>query len=100
LPSNPVFILDEILENQGKTIEHYYQTQDNVPFLYYNIPGNPLAICVKEVIGVQTIVIKNIDNLNINTHIFDGAATLGDGKIALKINPDWLRTYIMKKIKN
>ncbi len=89
-----VFILDEILTNQSLTLKDYFDQQNNVPFVYVNFPGKPLAICIKEVVGVQTIVIKDIDSLKFNKKIFDGGATLGDGKIALVINQDWLQNYV------
>jgi two-component system chemotaxis sensor kinase CheA len=92
-----VFILDEILGMKNKKLMNFFNSQTNIPFVYLNLPKHPLAVCIQDVIGVQTIVIKKIDNLNINTNIFDGAATLGDGKIALKINTDWLINYVSSK---
>lgn len=93
-----VFFLDNILEAENRILDNSFSDRENIPFLYYNIPGNPLAICVKDVIGVQTIVIKNIENIGVNCKIFDGAATLGDGKIALKISPQWLNDYAKSHI--
>ncbi|MFP4548890.1 MAG: chemotaxis protein CheA [Fidelibacterota bacterium] len=89
-----VFVMDEILNKESQQLKEYFATQNNVPFVYVNFPGKPLAICIKDVVGVQTIVIKDIDSLKFNKKIFDGAATLGDGKIALVINQDWLQSYV------
>ncbi|MBN2280050.1 MAG: chemotaxis protein CheA [Candidatus Marinimicrobia bacterium] len=93
-----VFVLDEILEiKKNMPLKNYYHSQGRVPFVYVNYPENPIALCIKEVVGVQTIVIKGIENVEVKGNLFDGAATLGDGKIALKINMDWMMENVCKR---
>lgn len=43
------------------------------------------ALAVSEVIGVQKIVVKPMDGLKINTDLFEGAALMGDGRVALVV---------------
>ncbi len=90
-----VFVLDEVLRgNKDGSIGQYFEDRKNIPFVYVNIPGKPIAICLKDVIGVQTIVVKDIESIKFDNKIFDGGSTQADGKIALILNQDWLEDYI------
>jgi two-component system chemotaxis sensor kinase CheA len=57
-----------------------------------------IALEIDELEGVQTVVLKTIDGLEINSSIFDGGAIKGDGKVALIIGKsglDYLFTHTL-----
>lgn len=43
------------------------------------------AIAVSEVVGVQKIVVKPMEGLQVNTDLLEGAALMGDGRVALVV---------------
>lgn len=43
------------------------------------------ALAVSEVVGVQKIVVKPMEGLQLNTNLFEGAALMGDGRVALVV---------------
>ncbi len=89
-----VLVLDELFGGKGKTfLEESRGSNGNIPFIYVNFPGKPIALCIKEIIGVQTIVVKNINGVYLNKKIFEGGATLANGKIALLIKPEYLLNF-------
>ena len=53
------------------------------------------ALCVDEIVGVQKVVVREIDGLKVEEELFDGAAMLGDGRVAMIIGTDGLRGLIM-----
>ena len=42
-----------------------------------------VALCVDEVIGVQQVVLKDIDGLAMRSGLFTGGALMGDGRVAM-----------------
>ena len=89
-----VLVLDDILGVSNKSLNAYFDNDNKVSFVYINLPYKSLALCVKTIVGVQTIVVKDIIGLQMNKNIFDGGATMGDGKIALQIKQEYLQNYI------
>lgn len=54
--------------------------------------GPPLALAIDEILGKQEVVIKPLAGLVNNTGPFRGAAILGDGSVALILDPAALAT--------
>ncbi len=50
------------------------------------------ALCVDEIVGVQKVVVREIDGVTVNEKLFDGAAMLGDGSVAMIIGVEGLGT--------
>jgi len=88
-----VLVIDEIFNENINILDESYSKDINLPFVYVNFPKKPMALLIKDVVGVQTIVVKDIDSLKLNTNIFEGGATLANGKIALLIRQEWLENY-------
>jgi len=49
------------------------------------------ALYVDEVVGIQRVVLKDLDGLEVYAKIFSAAAVLGDGTIAMVLNVDCLQ---------
>ena len=54
--------------------------------------GHRLALAVSEVIGVRKVVVRNLDGLPAADSLYLGGAMMGDGAVALILNPDALLT--------
>jgi two-component system, chemotaxis family, sensor kinase CheA len=52
--------------------------------------GQRLALVVSDVIGVRKVVVRNLDGLPITNALYLGGAMMGDGAVALIVNPDAL----------
>ena len=50
----------------------------------------PFAVRVDRIIGTQQVVVKDLDMLDIEPNVFSGCAVMGDGQIALVLEPDTL----------
>jgi two-component system, chemotaxis family, sensor kinase CheA len=48
------------------------------------------ALCVDEIIGVHKVVVREIDGMMVEEELFDGAAMLGDGRVAMIIGKSGL----------
>ena len=55
--------------------------------------GHRLALAVSEVIGVRKVVVRNLDGLPSADSLYLGGAMMGDGAVALILNPDALLNH-------
>jgi chemotaxis protein histidine kinase CheA len=55
--------------------------------------GHRLALAVSEVIGVRKVVVRNLDGLPAADSLYLGGAMMGDGAVALILNPDALLNH-------
>ncbi len=49
-----------------------------------------VALQVSDVVGIQRVVLKELDGLELNSEIFTAAAMMGDGTVAMLINVHYL----------
>ena len=49
-----------------------------------------MALCVDDVIGVQKVVLKELDGLELNSQLYSAAAVMGDGTVAMVLDIDCL----------
>jgi two-component system chemotaxis sensor kinase CheA len=74
----PAFFLEELLEMDGDGIRHHHQIA-----LLMRSYNNTFAVLVDEIIGRQSVVIKNLGLELSDYKEFSGSTILGDGKPAL-----------------
>ena len=80
----PVIRLSHVLnisESKGKS--------DGV-MITMNIAEEQYALYVDQVLGVQKVVVKHVDALPVQKAIFEGAAVMGDGSVAMIIATEGL----------
>ena len=53
-----------------------------------DIDDKKYALCVDEIVGVQKVVIRDVNALPMERRLFEGAAMLGDGSIAMIIGTE------------
>lgn len=53
--------------------------------------GQTAALAISRVVGVQKIVVKPIEGLSLNSDLFEGAALMGDGHVALVVGGKGIR---------
>lgn len=59
--------------------------------------GHRIALAVSEVIGVRKLVVRSLDGLPESNGLYQGGAMMGDGAVALLVDPDALRlTEVMR----
>lgn len=61
-----------------------------------NMDENSYALCVDDILGVQKVVIKNVEALPVEKNYFDGAAMMGDGSVAMIISVDGLKRVTLQ----
>lgn len=61
-----------------------------------NMDENSYALCVDDILGVQKVVIKNVEALPVEKNYFDGAAMMGDGSVAMIISVDGLKKVTLQ----
>jgi len=59
-----------------------------------NIKGERYALAVEKIIGVQKVVVKNVEGLIGGDNIFDGTAMMGDGGVAMILGTTGLNKLI------
>jgi len=77
-------------KNYKKSPENICSAAEEKIAISININSKQYALCVDEIVGVQKVVVKNIEALPIKKKLFDGAAMLGDGSVAMIIGADGL----------
>jgi len=55
-----------------------------------NIRKKKLAFCVDEALGVQKVVLKELEGLELGSQLYSGAAVMGDGRVAMVLDVDRL----------
>lgn len=54
-----------------------------------------LALVVEQLVGLQQVVMKDLSGLSFNAELFSGAAIMGDGNIALVLDPSRVRSHVV-----
>ncbi|SLM32083.1 putative Histidine kinase [Desulfamplus magnetovallimortis] len=63
----------------------------NCVMITVNTGNKPYALCVDQILGVQKVVVKHVEALPVEKNIFEGAAMMGDGSVAMIISTEGLR---------
>ncbi len=50
----------------------------------------PRGLMVDEVLGVQQVVVREVDGVDVSAQVFSGGAVLGDGKVAMVVDVEQL----------
>lgn len=53
-----------------------------------NIRKKRIAFCVDEVLGVQKVVLKDLNGLELDSELYSAAAIMGDGNVAMVLDVD------------
>jgi len=61
-----------------------------------NMHGVLYALAVDQILGVQKVVVKSIDDALIQGNLFSGAALMGDGSVAMVIDMEALNKHALK----
>lgn len=56
--------------------------------------GKRHALLVNEIIGLQKVVVRTIKGMVVNEKLFDGAAMLGDGRVAMILGTEGLKRLL------
>lgn len=62
-----------------------HETPGDMVMITMNFAGERYALCVDQILGVQKVVVKHVDALPVDRAIFEGAAVMGDGSVAMII---------------
>ena len=85
-------LLDLAVLNPGvDSSERQGEAEDRATSVLLEVHGNIFALRVQEIIGVQKVVVNKIDGIDCRDQIFEGAAVLGNGQIALIIGEQGLQ---------
>ena len=63
---------------------------DDATIVTIDSNGQRIALAVREVIGVRKLVVRSLDGLPESDGLYLGGAMMGDGAVALLVNPDAL----------
>ncbi len=85
----PILRLDTELRDCNESIEDARKSKESTA-ISVDICNKQYALCVDEIVGVQKVVVRNVEALPVNKELFDGAAMLGDGSVAMIIGSDGL----------
>lgn len=80
----PVIRLDNVLHSSHKEVSDN-SINDRILMLHIKTAQNSFALVVKEVTGVQKVVVKPVEGFSVEEDIFDGAAMMGDGGVLMII---------------
>lgn len=86
--------LHEWLEKSGNGDQRREEAPNGSVAISVAVDNRRHALCVDEIIGVQKVVLREIEGLQNQESTFDGAAILGDGSVALIIGNEGLRQLI------
>jgi len=82
----PFIRLGSFFEGSGNTAKEARKNNG----IMVNLSGlvKPLAVYVDDIIGVQQVVIKQMEGIHVNSNLFSGGAIMGDGKVAMVLDVD------------
>jgi len=63
---------------------------DNAIMVSTSVGGKKIAFCVDNVLGVQKLVLKDLEGLELNSDVFSSGAVMGDGTVAMVLDVDHL----------
>ncbi len=81
----PVVYMSKALDIKSTT-----EDDPNMVMVSVAVKENVYAVVVDEVLGVQQVVLRMIDGLEIESELIVGGALMGDGSVALVVNVDGL----------
>lgn len=88
----PVLRLKGYLNNTNENDENIHA------LVTIDIKNKRYAIAIDEIVGVQKVVVKPVSDLIVNDNLFDGAALMGDGTVAMVVNAEALQKLLEKEV--
>ncbi len=67
--------------------EYEYNNDQQISLVTVENNNKHIALHVDEAIGVQRVVLNTVKGLNVSSEVFTASAIMGDGSIAMVINP-------------
>ena len=64
--------------------------EEIVPLVAMQCRGQMIAVHIDEAVGVQRVVLNEVKGLKIASKIFTASAIMGDGRISMVINPNYI----------
>jgi len=84
----PFIRLGNFFEGSDSSTSNKKAKGDNEIMVNLSGLAKPLAVYVDDIIGVQQVVIKQMEGIYVNSNLFCGGAIMGDGKVAMVLDVD------------
>ncbi|MCH8963824.1 MAG: chemotaxis protein CheA [Planctomycetes bacterium] len=87
----PIFMLEQLLDMESINVKTRTQDNEEWTLVILGTGTNRMALVVDELLGQEDIVIKSLADNYENIPGFVGATIMGDGRVALILDPTYLQ---------